>query len=414
MKTTNMIKYLTVLSAVLVLLSSCGGDYSLEGKTLNMYGGVKRSNSYEKYGGFLRYFSYVEKIKSTDTTGAIQAPLVVSGLETVVATKGGTICWINDRATTWEYSLPKDRLIASTMIADQDHNIYAIDNYGMIHGITNKGEKKFEIQFGDTNQTIEIYSDLLAFGKSFVAATSNGKIAKFNYDGELVWEYNSELSPATSFAGDRDGAVFIPLSNNEFGKTDSLVIIKTNGEIAWAKAFPNTRLFRTPTLGKDLILIAGMREIQGQRLSILFALDSKGEIKWEKQLNVVPRFISLSENEDIYVVGYNAGIGEAISAVYCFDKEGKVKWNKFFELGVPAPLMIAENSVAFVGKDRESSGCFFLNKETGYVEKVIDFEKEAACKLFPAVSPDGRITFACMNFLGLVRIDDTAINKMLP
>ena len=411
-----MIRYRFLLAflALPIVLASCDSEYSLEGKIINMYGGKQRTNSYEKYGDFFRFLSYVERPKAKDSSGAIQAPLTISPLESVIATREGSISWTGRYETTWEYKLPEDRVVASTMIADEEHNIYAVDNRGFIHAISNKGEKRFEIMLGDPEETIEIYSDLLALKGSFVAATSNGRIMKCNYEGEIDWEYYSNLAPVSNFAADNDNNVYVPLTNNEFGKTDSLVKIGRKGNEVWKIAFPETRLFRTPSVGKENILIAGMKEIKGKRLSILYALSYKGEIKWEKQLTVVPRFISIADDGTIYVVGYNAGVGEAISAVYSFDKDGNLLWDKFFELGVPAPLMISEKVIAFVGKNQESSGCFFLNRVSGHVEKVVDIESEAFVKLLPSVTPDGRITFATIDFFGVVRIDDTEINKMLP
>jgi hypothetical protein len=412
---------LIIVILACILLSSC--EKKSEPSLINLYGGYNRNNNYEKYGSFPSFTTFIDKasnfIKMNDSSGAIVAPLVISESQVLIATINGSIIMFDrttdtiNKKTSWSYKLDSSLVVASGMCGDIDKNIYAILSNGELLSLSKNGNLRWKYRYSNENNDKLFSSDLLAVNDGIIASLSNGLIFKLSFDGKLLWERKSNWSTTNTFAGDSYGNLYIPITKEEFGASDSLIMLDKNGKLLWQKTFEKVRIIKTPVIQNGNIYISGLQELNNGRAPVVIAIDTSGKEIWKKELAVVPRHISTSNDGSIYIIGYNSGIGEAMSGVFCFTKEGKLKWQLYFEAIVPAPLMVGKENLAFIGRTPKALACYFMNKE-GQVTKTISLTDIPTPYLQPVVMPNGAITMAGAEKSCLIRIDETPINKILP
>ena len=134
---------------------------------------------------------------------------------------------------------------------------------------------------------------------------------------------------------------------------------------------------------------------------------------WTKELSVLPRYISVSEEGNIYVAGYNAGLGEGLSGIFCFSDKGKLIWKQYLDITVKSPILISQDNLAIVGVKRRSPAVFFFNK-MGTLIKTVSLSDTPILNLQPFVLPEPIIAFAGAEKLFILRIDESMMNKILP
>ena len=162
-----------------------------------------------------------------------------------------------------------------------------------------------------------------------------------------------------------------------------------------------------------MILIPATYDIYEDKLYLIYALDTLGNILWKKELSVLPRNISVGDDGKIYVTGYNAGLGEGLSGIFCFTDKGELIWKQYLDVTIPAPVLISKDNVAVVGVKKRSPGVFFFNN-TGILIKTVSLSDAPIFNLQPFVLPDPVIAFAGTEKLFILRIDDSMMNKILP
>jgi hypothetical protein len=408
-----MIK-LILLIAICVLFTSCQCERSLEGELINQMGDAGRTNSYEYLTTFYKNLVTTTSPRAMkDSGGCFVAPLLLSSAEWVIATKNGTILLTTKTNVTWEYKLDAGEVCISSPCADEEQNLYFLTNNGKVLSLSRLGGLRWKYDFKsiDTNQTV--YSELLITKTGLVIASSDGRIALVGKNGKLNWERKHTLSPTKMLSADINGNIAAILTNDEFGKTDSLVCISPDGKLKWEIGFESTRLVKYPVITKDRIYFIGLQEKSDMRVSKVFSLDLKGKIIFEKELSVQARFVSADQNGNVYITAYNSGLGESLSGIYKFDKTGKLKWKLFYEMSIPAPVMITKQELAVLGSTPKAFGVFYMQPD-GNLTKTISLSDQAVFYPQPLAGPDGSINFGSTERLGMVSIAETPLDKFLP
>jgi outer membrane protein assembly factor BamB len=402
-----------IISAlVFIFLFGCGRGPK-EGEPVNFYGGSCRTNSYEEFGSFYHKIFLVDELTYKDSSGAVTAPLVLPNSDFVIVNVSSNVLYISKQVVKWSVNLDSVAIPAGCLAADGESNIYIIANNGVLYSISKEGKIRWKKQIAETNKKLLVFSDLLTQKDGIVVSVSDGDIYKFSFNGDIKWKINPGLSSTKTFASDENGNLVIPLTHDMFGVTDTLLFISSDGKILWQKGFDKVRLYMTPTVYKNKIVIAGINDLIGGRLEAFYVLDSKGKQLWKKELNVTPRFISVDEDGKIYVAGYNTGVGEALSEVLCFSPEGKLEWKQYFQASVTSDLMISRKIIAFVANDEKGVGVFFLRKD-GTFEDVVPLQRAPSVYPQPAVTSDPSVIFAGSDRLCIVRIDELPFDKFLP
>ena len=397
----------------LVFLMSCSDDKGPE--PFNLYGGINRDSDYGTETFYRQTFN-VRSIETLDSSGAVAAPLGLENSEIVVATQNGNVLLINTQKSLWEYFLGEGAFVASGMAADKNKNVYAITNSGILHSISyTDGSLRWSKELFSSEDSVERFSDLLALDDGVVVASESGRILKIDTTGIVQWERKNSLSPTPTFAADTSGNIVIPLTHNKYGVTDSLIYIDKKGKLVWSKPFEDLRLIRGATVFEDRFYIAGIRKDVESSLSMIYGINSKGKIFWEKEFPVMPRYLSISSEGTLFVAGFQAGLGSSYSSVFAFDKEGELLWNIPFNGGtVAAPVLISGDMAALVLSTNEAPGIFIIDIERGILNNEISLGEAPILYLQPTVLEDGEITFVGYHKFQIIEITENPFRKMIP
>lgn len=405
------IKQITITCLSLIFLLSCSGNQ--EQLPYNSNGGWGRTNSYEKFGTFNSYNFYIDKYDVKDNSGCMTAPLALDGGRLAVATVGGSLCVVSNDKTEWQTKLDSNLFIAFGMAADINQNIYAVSNTGLMYAYSSDGKLRWKYQHPGLKSGEFYFSDLLALRDGIIAAISPGRILKISFEGKLIWEYEFAGSTTKTISATNGGSILVPSSFNEFGKTDTLLCISSNGKLLWKKEFEKTRILKNPVVSGDMILYPTVYDIYENKLFLVYALDTLGNLKWKKELAVMPRFISITDSKDIIVTGYNAGLGESLSGIFCFGTNGDLKWKQYLDATIPTPVMISKANLAVLGVRKNTVGLYFFNKE-GTLEKTLSMSDALPILQLPFVTGTPSIGFAGLDKFFILRVDDAPLNKLFP
>ena len=401
--------YLFILSLFIII--SCSPQE--EKPPFNLNGGPGRTNSYEAAGSFYTNNFFITQYSSPDSSGIIVSPLPLDGGKLIIATIGGSVLLVEGKKTGWITKLDSSLFVVAGMAADNNQNIYLIANNGLIYSYSSEGKLRWKYYFSKLDTSKFIFSDLLAQRDGIVVTLSPGIIFKLSYDGKLLWQDDYLLQTTKSFAATQSGKILIPATFNTFGSSDSLICYSPTGKKLWKKGFEKSRILRNPVIHRNMILIPATYDIYEDKLYLIYALDTLGNILWKKELSVLPRNISVGDDGKIYVTGYNAGLGEGLSGIFCFTDKGELIWKQYLDVTIPAPVLISKDNVAVVGVKKRSPGVFFFNN-TGILIKTVSLSDAPIFNLQPFVLPDPVIAFAGTEKLFILRIDDSMMNKILP
>ncbi len=414
-------KKLLAIICLVAGISACSKD-DIKLLPYSQYGGPNGNNNYQRYGKFFKEYIKVggaeiniEKGDSVviNAKGAVIPPLSISENEVVVADKSGNIFLMTYISSLWNYKLGAGVYPIGTMAADLKKNIYFIASDDNLYSIDFKGKLRWKKPVLTFNSKYYSFTNLIAGQSGLLLACSNGEYMKYDFEGNEIWRYTSELRPLEIIPETNSEKAIIGLSHNEFGISDSLMLIDKSGKVCWSKEIENTRLIQKPAFGNNMILVGGLRETATGRSSLVMAFDTLGTLKWEQELPAMIRNVATDLEGNTYITAYNAGLARAKTGVYCYDSTGTQKWKQYLNIAIPMAPMIAKYEMALVGTSPETIGVFFLQKDKGNLYKVLSLSNAPMLNLQPTVSEYGNIIFAGADSLLLIRTEDTKLNKIL-
>jgi hypothetical protein len=398
---------------ILLSLSSCDGDSNLLGKHVNQYADAGRTGSYEDYPKFQIATHFIDYPVSADSAGVSDAPIAVSAKEYFFPTADGKIKYVVGHDEKRSYSLNKGQRVAAGLVADSAQNIYAVSSAGKLYSFGKQNDKpRFILNLFEKSGGFIIYSDPIVVSGGLIVAHSEGEIAKVSFDGKIIWEKNFDKYINKTFAADNDGNIILPLTNDLYGKTDQLTLLNSDGTERWIKDFPNTRFSGSPAVRDGKIYILGTRKYENYTFSTLYTIDLKGKILKKREFESHIRFISLARDGRIYLAGYNAGIAKPFGSVHMIQSDGEFGLVRFFDMSIPAPIMISGNSFAFTGIGNEGIALFVMSDQ-GHIMKVVQLDDVPEIRLKPFMIPGGVIAYAGLDGFYIVKIDETAVGKIL-
>lgn len=392
---------------MLTLLISCGLEKSSQ--PFNIYADGQRTNSYEKFGTFWSGLAYVEKLNIKDTTGFAQPPLALSKNKFVVATNAGSIALFEHTNLLWENRLHNSEFVISNFVADSKENIYFLSNRHKLYSFSIAGQKNWAIPIDDTTN---IFSNLLATNDAVYFSSENNRLFKISFTGKIEWMLKLPLTTTPTFA-EFNGSLVINITNNTADLSDSILLIEKSGKIRWSRQIENTRLVKSPVIASGKIYAIGYRYSEQTIEGRIICLDTLGKIIWSKSLPIVPRFISVSQSGEIFLILYNLGIGETLSALYKLNSLGEVITHQFVNAIFFTPVWISQDKIALLGYTKEIPSMLFFDKGLNLL-KTIDLSKAPPLIVQPTVLTDCTIIFATSNGSYIVRIDENPIIKLLP
>ncbi|MER3330269.1 MAG: hypothetical protein RIF34_11865, partial [Candidatus Kapaibacterium sp.] len=162
------------------------------------------------------------------------------------------------------------------------------------------------------------------------------------------------------------------------------------------------------------IAISGSVQGGDNPLSKVFYLDSEGKLLWDKEISNIPRFLSMSEDGDLYLVSYSSGMGQMLSGIFAYSQKGDLTWKIYYDYSIPMPVYISQNELMFIASNRETYALFYLQRSDGRLIKSLEIGGVHPIIFYPEIDIDGSIIFAGKETLRIIKVDETAINKILP
>jgi len=191
------------------------------------------------------------------------------------------------------------------------------------------------------------------------------------------------------------------------------VMIDPQGNEKFNKPIDFVRIVKNPVVSGDNIYLIGFMQTNAKSGSFLICFDRRGFEKWRQELPVFPRFLSCNE-QNVFVIGFNTGVGESMSGIFSFSRAGKQNWRLFISATVTAPMLVNSSKSAVIGNTPNGAAIFFVDTDNGKLIEDRGLNEIDTFYTVPAVTGDGSIIFAMSSRLGIVRLTDTALNKILP
>lgn len=400
--------YLIIIFAF--LLVSCGKDIE---KDFNSYGGESRRNSYEFLGTFFNTVVKKSEFENPDSVTIIQNPLALKQNMVVSPTLDGKIYLSNIEGIKWKVQLLEDTTyVAAGMCADDEMNIYAISNAGILHSVDILGNVKLKMKIDD-KERFETYTDLLFTDGNIYFASSSGDVKSVSPMGRIIWQKKFD-GAVNSAVASGDNSIYFHVSQNTYGANDKLIRMSTSGEIIFEQEIQNFRFINNPSYFKGKIYSYGIMGRAENKQSYIFIHDSTGKEIKKIDFPITIRSISIDNDENIFVSAYNSGVAKAQTGVFKLDKEGKVLWKLYFRAKAETPILLSDKLACFMGITDEGPGIFFLDMLNGRVKKVLSMANSTAISPEYAVIQGPEIIFPTPYKFGFIRITNLAIDRILP
>ena len=266
----------------------------------------------------------------------------------------------------------------------------------------------------DDSSDIKIYSEPLITDDGIIIDTSYGLLEKFSFSGSVTWmnKYNSSVTKLFSELKNKD--LIIPLTNNQFGGTDSILLIDKNGKFKKSVKLDNFRILTQPLISEDKIVISGAVDIKNERFSVVKCFDSNLNKVWSIEIGVMVNEISSDNSGNIYFSGYSSGVGESMTGLFCYDKTGKLNWQTYFKLQIASQILVSKDFLPFSATSHNGAGIFIVTKDKGILCKTHPLNEMPLVYLNPAVGVDRSLIFVGSDDFRIIRLTETQLDKILP
>jgi len=402
------------LIIILLTLLSCSKDYKFDELDFNIYSGMGRTNSYEHFGKFPLQLAVAESIETTDSSGVIQTALRLKSPFYVIANSKGKILRVNNSHVDIIFTIDSNFVVASGMTADRNSNIYFITSDDKIYCIDFNFNLKWKNDIPVQKSRTLSFSDLISVNDGIIVGANTGELLKYDFEGNVVWKFKSNLAVPKTFSADSLDNLYIPFTNNEFGATDSLICINSGGKNVWQTAIPETRILSSSAYRNGKIYVTGAKVKNDGKVGMTYCIDTKGKIIWSKETPLPGRFISVDYDNNCYVSCISSGVGEIKTGLFAFDPKGKELWNYYIGAAAVSPLLISQKYLGFTSYTGEGAAIYFVRKDDGLMVKFHSLSNFPPLYLQPMVSDDSSIKLFGSSKLMLVKFSETILEKILP
>lgn len=407
-----------LLTLVLVFgLIGCGNN---EPRNINI-GGAGRAYDFSQHKKFPNtlYSNY----KVTDNLGgAASALLELNNGMIIFAGKNGSISAIATDKVQWTYQLDSNAYIYSGMVADASDNIYFIDYYGKLGKLTPEGKLAYYFDTKQITNSIKVegnqsplYNELLIVDDGIIVSGSlvrSGFLAKVDFNGKLLWQYVSSLGLNFTPSSDSKGNIYCNGNSWQDLGTDSLFSLASNGTPRWSKAYEKQSLIKNPVLNNDRISVAATFMLGETKVSKIYSYKLDCTPIFEKELSFVVRNLSISNENNLFIVCYNAGLGGGKSGIFSLKPNGDKDWQIFIDYSIPTPCLITKEEIAVAGTNKAAMGIFYIERANGKLRMVQDIGKADELAYKPFVTKAGNILMPSLESASYIKVDYTLIDKI--
>lgn len=395
-----------------ILFISCSGN-KREFKEFNQYGNIDRSNDYSLIGDFNFTIVNPTKISLNDFSGCYRAPLYLEEEKFIVATDDAKVSLISVDSVIWSYRVKDSVNLLSSVVADISRNLYFINLNGELISLDKNGKERFTKKLNISSNQFFTVSEPLIIKDKLIIGTNNGDLFKFDTSGNEIWNKKFSLGISSVFSADEDEILYIGLTNDLFETSDTLITVDKNGKEIKRKALDNFRIL-SPIINKDkkIYVAGGKRSIYGVSSEIL-CLDQNLTILWKREVPVLVNQLS-HNGKLLFVGGFSSGINEYYTGLYAYDLEGTEEWKNYLDVKLSSPLFIGEDYFMISGTNENGGAIFILTNSDGDLIKTHSLSNQTPLYLVPTVSDNRDLNFFGSQTLFLVKLTETALDKLLP
>jgi len=409
----NNIFFVIVIS--ILFCFSCSTEIEYDAFDYNLFGSKSRNNSYEQYGNFPIQIASLERIASSDSSfGSISTALRLRSPYYILALNNGKIVRVNNSSTDREFMADSGFVVSAGMTADKNSNIYFITYDDKIYSLDFDLKLRWKKEIPLQKSRSLTFSDLLAVDDGIIIAANTGDVFKYGFDGNVIWKYKSYLSSPKTFCSDKLGNIYISFTNNEYGKSDTLISLTKNGTELWRFALPNLRVLTATSLMKGKIYLSGGVDKDGEKVGITYCIDTTGKLLWKSEHTLPGRNITVDHKENVYIATNSSGVGEIKTGVLSLDKNGKERWSLYFGAAIVSQILVSEKYIGFTGITGDGAAMLFMRKSDGLLVKNHSLSNYPTLYLQPVVFDDASIKIFGSKKLIAVKFSETLLEKILP
>lgn len=399
----------TCLFYISLFLLFIGCSNEEEKNMFNIFGNINRTCSFERQKNIWNGILSTEKVNISDSSGFATFPLSLGGNTFITSTNNGFITCFENTELLWETPLDSGEYVISNFVANWLKNIFFVTSTFRIISISTTGKVNWALQFRDSIQWV---STLLSTDDGILFSTSSKKLYKYSFDGKLLWERNLPIPTTQTFAGFRDGIV-ANLTYDEFGKTDTVVFFDKDGIPKWKFFAEKIRFIKFPVTFKDNVFVYGIESSANSDKGVLFCLNSDGSVKWRRNFAMIPRFLSISEDNELYLVLYALGVGQKISELQKIDTDGNTINRQFISSEFYSPFLVGRIKLFNLGYKESIPSIIYFGKDL-VLTKSFDLSNSPIPLILPVILEDGTVIYLASNGPYFIRIDENPILKLLP
>ena len=165
----------------------------------------------------------------------------------------------------------------SAGISEAYGNLYWVDVAGVLNSATVAGEPSFTIATGR-----EVLVPPSVSADRILVQGSDGSLATYAYDGQLLWEREGE-SPSLGFRGQAraatlQGGFLVPRDSG-----DVLAVLSDDGLDAWRRRLGNAR-DDLADLDADPVITGEIAMVAGAKTGVTALLVQNGQVYWESDV----------------------------------------------------------------------------------------------------------------------------------
>jgi len=404
------LNYFLLISFILLFAACSKYEYDLN--EYNQYYNYSRTNDYSKLGNLNFSIITKNKISVNDFSGIIKPPLYFEDENFILSTGNSKIIFLAKDSILWSYNLDSINSL-SNLVATKNKRIFFVGTDGYLYVLDKFGKLINKTFINLDSSKYLLVSEPLAFENQIYIGTDDGYLFKIDINGNIINQKKFNLSINSVFSCDGKNKLFVGLTNNEYNKTDTLLILDFQLNIIKKIALEGLRIIAPIVFKNNNIYLAGSKRDLDGIASDIICINNNFEIIWRNSIPLICTQLSI-DDKNIYAAGISSGIGENLTGFFAYDNNGKEIWKNYMDIKIVSPLILGKKYLIFTATDENGAAAFALNKNKGTLTKRHFLTDETPLYLIPSVSYNKDIYLFGSQILLNLKITQTSLDKILP
>lgn len=393
---------------VLTTLLLCGCQMERWSVPATFGGSPARTNNYAITAAEPPRLVFSLELHHSDSSGCLYPPLPLSSRLTVLTTARGSLVAISGTEVVWSFSLPEGVTAGAALAADTT-TLYLLGTDGALYALSFEGWLRWRKPiFESLAAGGGPYTHPLPLTDGILVGDASGRLYRISSTGTVLWMHHRRTALERSPVADPEGTIAVGAKGDNDRAGDTVIVLEPTGRQRWARELTQTQLSCPMSMGRDLLAVGGLRfSSANDPIPVLHAFSKTGAIVWSRTLPAPPRWLSLDDSNNVYVVVHSSGIGDPISGVFCFTAHGHQRWHIYLRATIVSPLLLFGTTAFTLALEANGAlGAYVFSLHDGSLKEFISLEEAPPLLLQPAVTPEGSLLLGWSSRLGLLRFGE--------